>query len=94
MAGMVNLGADAAKRQANAPLQFKPVCSLKSHMDVIRGLQFLPGSETLLSASEDCTLKLWNLRGLKRPNQVVNEMEPYLTLRGHTGPVMAISKLA
>ena len=37
-------------------MQFKSVCSLRSHMDAVRGLQFMPNSETLVSASEDCTI--------------------------------------
>ena len=73
-------------------LQFKPVCSLKSHMDVVRCLQFMPDSSTLVSASEDCTIKVWNLNQLAELPQAqqVSDMEPYLTLRGHTGPVLSI----
>ena len=57
-------------------------------MDVVRCLQFLPDSATLVSASEDCTIKLWNLGSLAELPQ--GDMEPYSTLRGHTGPILSI----
>lgn len=73
------------------PVQFKALCSLKSHMDVVRGLEFLPGEpSTLVTASEDCTLKMWNLASVSEPGAHNSDLEPYMTLRGHTGPVMSI----
>ncbi len=33
-------------------------CSLRSHMDGVRGLEFM--HNCLVSASEDCTLKVWD----------------------------------
>jgi len=61
-------------------------------MDSVRGLSFLPNQTTLVSASEDCTIQLWDLQSLRDPNYagVMQEIEPYLTLRGHTCPIMSI----
>lgn len=78
-------------KTVKTPVQFKPLCSLKSHMDVVRGLEFLPGEpSTLVTASEDCTLKMWNLASCTDPGSNNSDLEPYMTLRGHTGPVMSI----
>lgn len=72
---------------------FNNKCSLKSHIDSIRGLQFLPNINGLVSSSEDCTLKVWDVSKfstLKDVEGVVN-FEPYLTLRGHREPIMCLS---
>ncbi|MFS8159512.1 MAG: hypothetical protein ACMG6E_04735 [Candidatus Roizmanbacteria bacterium] len=74
-------------------MAFNNKCSLKSHIDSIRGLHFLPSINGLVSASEDCTLKVWDVTKfatLKDVEGVVN-FEPYLTLRGHREPIMCIS---
>lgn len=39
---------------------------LRSHLDIVRGLLFVPEIDTLASISEDCTLKLWSLKGLDK----------------------------
>jgi striatin 1/3/4 len=58
----------------------------------VRGVQFVPEIETLASISEDCTVKLWSLRGIDHQQQDTDgNIEPYITLRGHTGPLFAIS---
>jgi WD40 repeat protein len=47
----------------------------------------------LVSASEDCTLKVWDVNkfcSLKEVEGVVN-FEPYLTLRGHLSPIFTLS---
>jgi WD40 repeat protein len=66
-------------------VQVKPVCSLKSHMDSVRGLHFLPSMNALVSASEDCTLKVWDTQNLNE-----TDIEPYVTLRGHIGPILSL----
>jgi WD40 repeat protein len=47
---------------------------------------------TMVSASEDCTVKIWDLATLADPSHTssLQDLEPYLTLRGHTGPIMSI----
>ena len=74
-------------------LMFNNKCSLKSHLDSVRGIHFLPNLNGLVSASEDCTLKVWDatkFATLKDVEGVVN-FEPYLTLRGHREPIMCLS---
>ena len=58
---------------------------LRSHMDIVRGLHFVPDIDSLVTVSEDCTVKLWSLKGLEV------DAEPYVTLRGHTGPLFAVT---
>lgn len=41
--------------------EWKQKVLLQNHLDAVRSLSFLPESKALLSASEDCTIKLWNL---------------------------------
>ena len=55
----------------------------------------MQGIDALVSASEDCTLKVWDLSkftcepALSHQQQAA-EIEPYVTLRGHTGPIMTM----
>ena len=64
-------------------------------MDIVRGVQFMPSSlDTMASISEDCMVKLWNLNDMeKRYETTDGNPEPYLTLRGHTGPLLAVAGL-
>ena len=63
---------------------------LTSHIDAVRGIYHLPGSETLVTASEDCTLKIWDLSA-QLTIEDTSQLEPYITLRGHTGPLFALT---
>lgn len=65
---------------------WSPKLSLKSHLDGVQDLQFL--SETVLaSASEDCTVKLWDCRSFTADFE---GNESYLTMRGHSAPIFTI----
>jgi striatin 1/3/4 len=55
-------------------------------MDGVRGLHFIPNSGALVSASEDCTIKVWDMQGIHD-----NDLEPYVTLRGHVGQIMSLT---
>ena len=62
-------------------------------MDIIRGIQFVPAVDAMASISEDCMVKLWNLSDMDRKYAEAStsentRMEPYMTLRGHTGPLL------
>ncbi|XP_071588954.1 striatin-4, partial [Heliangelus exortis] len=41
---------------------WSPRFTLRSHYDAIRGVTFPPAHEAIVTASEDATLKLWNLQ--------------------------------
>ena len=61
-------------------------------MDIVRGLLFVPDIDSIASVSEDCTLKLWSLKGLDKVYQdTEGNIEPYITIRGHTGPLFCIA---
>ncbi len=45
--------------------EIAPKYVLRSHMDIVRGLQFMPEIDVLASVSEDCTVKLWNLQNIE-----------------------------
>lgn len=68
---------------------------LRSHMDSVRGAHILSGSDTLATVSEDCMVKLWSLGNIESRYAKSNgNFEPYLTLRGHTGPLLAVTGLS
>lgn len=62
---------------------------LKSHLDVVRKLAYLPTINSLVSVSEDCLIKVWSLNNINYNSQN-NDLEPYLVLRGHTGPLFCL----
>lgn len=62
-------------------------------MDSVRGIHFVPSINAMVSASEDCTLKVWDVNRfatLKDIEGVIN-FEPYVTLRGHVSSVLTLS---
>merc|ERR550525_1083102 len=65
--------------------------TLRSHFDGVRSLAFHPTEPVLITASEDQTLKMWNLQKTitsKKSTQL--DVEPVYTFRGHTGPVLCL----
>ena len=75
----------------NQLFSFNNFIELHSHFDEVRKLTYIQNLNSLVSVSEDCLIKIWSLNNLKFPfnNNNYNEEEilPYLTLRGHTGPL-------
>ena len=64
---------------------------LKSHMDVVRDAQFSCNLNYLVTVSEDCMVKLWDIKGLKKntfPHPI--RIEPCFCYRGHTGPLFTL----
>ena len=52
----------------------------------------MPTIDTMASISEDCTVKLWSLKSLEQVYQdTEGNPEPYITLRGHTGPLLTLA---
>uniref|UniRef100_A0A8B9N2M8 Striatin-4 n=1 Tax=Accipiter nisus TaxID=211598 RepID=A0A8B9N2M8_9AVES len=79
-------GRDALKKT------WSPKFTLRSHYDAVRGLAFHPAEAALLTASEDGTLKLWNLQKPVAPKKnAALDVEPVYAFRGHRGPVLAIA---
>ncbi|XP_046649583.1 striatin-3-like isoform X3 [Daphnia pulicaria] len=66
--------------------------TLRSHFDGVRALAFHPIEPVLVTASEDCTLKLWNLqKTIPAKKSASLDVEPVYTFRGHTGPVLCLA---
>ncbi|XP_036380527.1 striatin-4-like [Megalops cyprinoides] len=69
-----------------------PRFTLRSHFDAIRAVTFHPSQAVLLSASEDGTLKLWNLNKAVHPKKnAAIDVEPIYTFRAHSGPVLCLT---
>ncbi|CAE8656740.1 unnamed protein product, partial [Polarella glacialis] len=65
--------------------------TLQSHLDGARSVLYDEQSGVLLSCGEDALIKGWDLSGLWRGAPDADELEPYVTLRGHTAPVLAMT---
>lgn len=66
--------------------------TLRSHFDGVRALGFHPTEPVLITASEDQTLKLWNLqKTVPAKKSAALDVEPVYTFRAHTGPVLSLS---
>jgi len=66
--------------------------TLRSHFDGVRSLAFHPSEPVLITASEDQTLKMWNLQKTITTKKSTNlDVEPVYTFRGHTGPVLCLT---
>ncbi|VEL14198.1 unnamed protein product [Protopolystoma xenopodis] len=65
--------------------------TLRSHFDAIRCAVFHPTEQILLTASEDHTLKMWNLAKTVQAKKTTSlDVEPMYTFRGHTSPVLSL----
>ncbi|ELT95266.1 hypothetical protein CAPTEDRAFT_227918 [Capitella teleta] len=65
--------------------------TLRSHFDGVRAAAFHPVEPVLLTASEDHTLKLWNLQKTVPAKKTASlDVEPVYTFRGHQGPVLSL----
>uniref|UniRef100_A0AAR2KTV7 Striatin N-terminal domain-containing protein n=1 Tax=Pygocentrus nattereri TaxID=42514 RepID=A0AAR2KTV7_PYGNA len=71
---------------------WNPRFTLRSHFDAIRALTFHPSQAVLLTASEDGTLKLWNLnKAMHSKKNAALDVEPVYTFRAHSGAVLSLS---
>uniref|UniRef100_A0A6Q2ZJ15 Striatin N-terminal domain-containing protein n=1 Tax=Esox lucius TaxID=8010 RepID=A0A6Q2ZJ15_ESOLU len=71
---------------------WNPRFTLRSHFDAIRGLTFHPSQAVLLTASEDGTLKLWNLnKAMHSKKNAALDVEPIYTFRAHSGAVLSLA---
>ncbi|XP_066145136.1 striatin-3 [Euwallacea fornicatus] len=66
--------------------------TLRSHFDGVRALAFHPTEPVLITASEDHTLKLWNLQKTVPAKKSASlDVEPLYTFRSHTGAVLSLA---
>ncbi|CAH0561078.1 unnamed protein product [Brassicogethes aeneus] len=66
--------------------------TLRSHFDGVRALAFHPNEPVLITASEDHTLKLWNLQKTVPAKKSASlDVEPLYTFRCHAGPVLCLA---
>ncbi|KAG1667331.1 Striatin-3 [Nymphon striatum] len=66
--------------------------TLRSHFDGVRALAFHPSESVLITASEDHTLKLWNLQKTVPAKKAASlDVEPVYTFRAHVGPVLCLA---
>ncbi|XP_029040474.1 connector of kinase to AP-1 isoform X1 [Osmia lignaria lignaria] len=66
--------------------------TLRSHFDAVRALVFHPTEPVLITASDDHTLKLWNLhKTLPAKKSASLDVEPLYTFRSHRGPVLCLA---
>ncbi|CAG9762459.1 unnamed protein product [Ceutorhynchus assimilis] len=66
--------------------------TLRSHFDGVRALGFHPTEPVLITASEDHTLKLWNLQKTVPAKKSASlDVEPLYTFRMHSGPVLSLA---
>ncbi|XP_073194478.1 striatin isoform X5 [Lepidochelys kempii] len=70
---------------------WNPKFTLRSHFDGIRGLAFHPVEPVLITASEDHTLKMWNLQKTAPAKKSASlDVEPIYTFRAHSGSVLCV----
>lgn len=87
--------AEALSYEVNAKDEFRktwsPKFTLRSHFDSIRSIYFHPTEAALITASEDHSLKLWNLqKTIPQKKSNVLDVEPIYTFRGHSAPVLSV----
>ncbi|GAC74173.1 cell-cycle nuclear protein [Moesziomyces antarcticus T-34] len=88
---------EAAKEAAEAAadsLLWKSKKVLRSHLDAVRAVAFLPNEMCLLSTSDDNTIKFWNLdaQTLNQPaGKSGTDSQPLVTFRGHSAAVTCVA---
>ncbi|TKS68806.1 Striatin [Collichthys lucidus] len=71
---------------------WNPKFTLRSHFDSVRGLAFHPVEPVLITASEDHTVKLWNLQKTAPAKKCAAlDVEPIYTFRAHSGAVLCVT---
>ncbi|EPQ58098.1 WD40 repeat-like protein [Gloeophyllum trabeum ATCC 11539] len=64
--------------------------TLRNHLDAVRAVAFHPSELCLATGGDDCTIKLWRMdvSGLTSSGaRAITEVEPQLTLRGHSAAI-------
>uniref|UniRef100_A0A673M8T8 Striatin n=1 Tax=Sinocyclocheilus rhinocerous TaxID=307959 RepID=A0A673M8T8_9TELE len=86
-----NLSYDITNNKDALRKTWNPKFTLRNHFDSIRGLAFPPIEPVLITASEDHTLKMWNLQKTAPTKKCAAlDVEPIYTFRAHRGPVLCV----
>ncbi|XP_072525758.1 striatin-like isoform X2 [Salminus brasiliensis] len=86
-----NLAYDITNNKDALRKTWNPKFTLRSHFDGIRGLAFHPVEPVLITASEDHTLKMWNLQKTTPAKKNASlDVEPIYTFRAHRGAVLCV----
>ncbi|KAL3311848.1 Striatin-3 [Cichlidogyrus casuarinus] len=81
----------AQQQDAAHALNWELRYTLRGHFDSIRQIVFHPSDTHVVTASEDCTLKIWNLaKSIQNKKSPCRDVEPVYTLHGHTAPVLTL----
>ncbi|WVQ77197.1 hypothetical protein IAR50_006880 [Cryptococcus sp. DSM 104548] len=68
--------------------------SLKSHLDIVRAVDFAHGPGIILATGgDDCTVKVWAVdpASIMSHRPAAQEVDPIQTLRGHTAGITAVT---
>ncbi|XP_048863466.1 striatin-like isoform X2 [Brienomyrus brachyistius] len=85
------LAYDISNNQDALRKTWNPKFTLRSHFDAIRALAFHPLEPVLVTASEDHTLKMWNLQKIAPAKKSASlDVEPIYTFRAHRGAVLSV----
>uniref|UniRef100_A0AAR2JIZ1 Striatin n=1 Tax=Pygocentrus nattereri TaxID=42514 RepID=A0AAR2JIZ1_PYGNA len=86
-----NLTYDITNNKDALRKTWNPKFTLRSHFDSIRSLAFHPVDPVLITASEDHTLKMWNLQKTTPAKKNASlDVEPIYTFRAHRGAVLCV----
>jgi len=78
----------------NIPFDYSLKWTLNAHLDSVRAICFHPTLQLLATASDDGTIRLFNLDPPKPAGKkVVKNRQPqnYLSLRGHSSPIISLA---
>jgi hypothetical protein len=73
----------------NYSFNLNNIVELRYHFDEVRKLSYIENINSLVSVSEDCLIYVWSLDNISF-NPSSENVEPYLHLRGHTGPLFCV----
>ncbi|XP_055794702.1 striatin-like [Salvelinus fontinalis] len=86
-----SLAYDMSNNKGTLRRTWNPKLTLRSHFDGIRGLAFHPVEPVLVTASEDHTLKMWNLQKTAPAKKNASvDVEPMYTFRAHQSAVLCV----